>query len=108
MKIRLLSVLALALVVGLTGVAIAADTTLTGSVMCAKCTLKKADAKECQDVLVVKDAKGAAKEYYIAKNDVSEKFGHTCTGEKPATVVGAVAEKDGKTWVTATKMEEKK
>jgi len=32
---------------------------------------------------VVKDAKGAAKEYYIAKNDVSEKFGHTCKGESP-------------------------
>ena len=108
MKPRLPLVLALALVVGLAGVAMAADTTLTGSVMCAKCTLKKADAKECQDVLVVKDAKGVAKEYYIAKNDVSEKFGHVCTGEKPATVTGAVAEKDGKTWITATKMEEKK
>ncbi len=109
MKSPLLLVLAVALVVGLAGVATAADTTLTGSVMCAKCTLKKADAKECQDVLVVKDAKGgAAKEYYIAKNDVSEKFGHVCTGEKPATVTGAVAEKDGKTWITATKMEEKK
>jgi hypothetical protein len=108
MKPRLLLVFALALVIGLAGAAMAADTTLTGSVMCAKCTLKKADAKACQDVLVVKDAKGAAKEYYIAKNDVSEKFGHTCTGEKPATVVGAVAEKDGKTWITATTMEEKK
>jgi hypothetical protein len=108
MKIPVLLALALALVVGLAGVATAADTTLSGSVMCAKCTLKKADAKECQDVLVVKDAKGQAKEYYITKNDVLEKFGHTCTGEKPATVTGAVAEKDGKTWITATKMEEKK
>jgi hypothetical protein len=108
MKTRLALVVAVAFVIGLAGIASAADTTLTGSIMCAKCTLKKADAKECQDVLVVKDAKGEAKEYYIAKNDVSEKFGHTCTGEKPATVTGAVAEKDGKTWITATKMEEKK
>ena len=82
--------------------------TLTGSVMCAKCTLKKADAKACQNVLVVKDDKGVAKEYYVAANDVSEKFGHVCTGEKGAVVTGAVAEKDGKTWITPTKMDEKK
>jgi hypothetical protein len=108
MKPRLLLVYALVLVVGMAGVVMAADTTVTGAVMCAKCTLKKADAKECQDVLVVKDAKGATKEYYVAKNDVSEKFGHVCTGEKPATVTGAVSEKNGKTWITATKMEETK
>ena len=48
--------LAVALVVGLVAGATAGDEmTLTGKVMCAKCTLKKADAKECQDVLVVKD-----------------------------------------------------
>jgi hypothetical protein len=82
----------------------AADQTYTGTVMCAKCTLKKADAKECQDVLVVKNA-GATTEYYIAKNAVAEKFGHICTGEQPATVTGAVVEKDGKKWITATKME---
>ena len=100
--------LALVVFVGLAGTAWAADTTLTGTVMCAKCALKKADAKECQDVLVVKDAKGDAKEYYLAKNAVLEKFGHTCNGEKPATVTGAVSEKDGKTWITPTKMEEQK
>lgn len=108
MKPSLLLALALVLIVGLAGTTWAKDATLTGSVMCAKCVLKKADAKECQDVLVVKDAKGDAKEYYIAKNAVLEKFGHTCTGEKPATVTGAVSEKDGKTWITPTKMEEKK
>jgi hypothetical protein len=108
MRIVSVIVVALAFVVGTALVASAADTTLTGSVMCAKCTLKKADAKACQDVLVVKDAKGDAKEYYITKNDVLEKFGHTCTGEKPAVVTGTVEEKDGKTWITATKMEPKK
>ena len=101
--------LAVALVVGLVAGATAGDEmTLTGKIMCAKCTLKKADAKECQDVLVVKDDKGATTEYYITKNEVSEKFGHTCTGEKPATVTGSVSEKDGKKWVTATKIVEKK
>lgn len=108
MKMLTLIGLALALVVGFVATVPAADeTTLTGTVVCAKCTLKKADAKECQDVLVVKDGDQAG-EYYIAKNEVSKKFGHTCSGEKPATVTGSVAEKDGKKWITATKMEEKK
>ncbi len=106
MKSLLLGALAAAVIVGFVGTAAAADTTLTGSIMCAKCTLKKADAKVCQDVLVVKDDKGQTMEYYIAKNDVSKKFGHICTGEKPATVTGVVAETDGKTWITASKMEE--
>lgn len=108
MKTLSLFGLALALVVGLVAALPASDeATLTGNVVCAKCTLKKADAKECQNVLVVKDGDKTT-EYYIAKNEVSEKFGHVCTGEKPATVTGAVAQKDGKTWITPTKMEEKK
>ncbi len=108
MKTLSLIGLALALVVAVVAAVPAAEeVTLTGNVVCAKCTLKKADAKECQDVLVV--TKGdQTTEYYIAKNAVAEKFGHTCTGKKPATVTGTVAEKDGKTWITATKMEEKK
>ncbi len=108
MKSLTLLAVALALVVGLTSVASAADEkTLTGNIMCAKCTLKKADAKECQDVLVVK-AGDKATEYYITKNAVLTKFGHTCTGEKGAVVTGTVAEKDGKTWITPTKMAENK
>ena len=100
--------LALALVVGLVAAATAADeVTLTGKVLCAKCTLKKADAKECQNVLVVKDGDKTA-EYYVEKNDVATQFGHVCKGEKDAVVTGTVSEKDGKKWIAATKMEEKK
>ena len=108
MKTLSLLGLALALVIGFAAVLpAAADTTLTGSVVCAKCTLKKADAKQCQDVLVVKDGDKTS-EYYITKNPVAEKFGHTCSGQKPATVTGSVETKDGKTWITPTKMEENK
>jgi hypothetical protein len=100
--------LAVALVVGLVAVATAGDeTTVTGKIMCAKCALKKADAKECQDVLVVKDGDKTA-EYYVEKNEVAKAFGHTCQGEKAAVVTGKVTEKDGKKWISATKMEEKK
>jgi hypothetical protein len=100
--------LALALVVGLVAAATAGDeTTLTGNIMCAKCALKKPDATKCQDVLVVEDG-GKNTEYYIEKNPVAEKFGHVCQGVKPAVVTGKVTEKDGKKWISATKMEEKK
>ena len=107
MKTILKAGLALALVVGLVAPATAGDETLTGKVMCAKCTLKKADAKECQDVLVVKTGDKTA-EYYIEKNDVAKAFGHQCSGEKPAVVTGKVTEKDGKKWISAAKMEEPK
>lgn len=96
--------LALTLVLGLVAGAHAADeTTVSGKVMCAKCALKKADATKCQDVLVSDGA-----EYYVEKNAVSEKFGHVCGGEKPATVTGTVTEKDGKKWIAPSKMEEPK
>ncbi len=105
-----LAVALLAVVAVLFGATFAAaqEVTLSGKVVCAKCTLKKADAKECQDVLVVTADDKTTKEYYLTKNAVLEKFGHTCKGEKPAVVVGQVAEKDGKTWLTASKIEEKK
>ncbi len=101
--------LALALVVGFVAVAGAGEeTTVTGKVMCAKCSLKKADADKCQDVLVTKDAAGKVTEYYVEKNEVLKAFGHTCQGEKPAVATGTVTEKDGKKWIAATKMESPK
>lgn len=84
--------------------AFAADDTFKGEMVCAKCFLKKADATECQDVLLVKDATGATTEYYIVKNKVSQESGEACTDAIPATVMGAVSEKDGRKWLAATKI----
>lgn len=104
MRTLLKASLALALVVGLVASASAGEEkTLSGKVVCAKCTLKKADATKCQDVLVVEGA-----EYYVEKNAVSEKFGHVCSSSKAAVVTGAVSEKDGKKWIAPSKMEETK
>lgn len=107
MKSRALVAIALVAALGFATAALAADVSLSGKIACAHCTLKKADAKECQDVLVVAGEKGATTEYYLVKNAALEKFGHTCKGEKAATVTGAVSEKDGKKWITATKIEAK-
>ena len=75
--------------------------TVEGKITCAKCSLHADDAKDCQNVLVV----DASTQYYVVKNEVSEQYGHACKGEKAAVVTGTVAEKDGKKWITATKME---
>jgi|SRR5687767_5181801 len=80
------------------------ETTLKGEMVCAKCYLNKPDAKECQDVLLVKDARGATTEYYITKNKVSQESGEACTQTIPAVVVGTVSEKDGRKWLTASKI----
>jgi hypothetical protein len=79
------------------------DVTLKGEMVCAKCYLNKPDAKECQDVLLVKE-KGATAEYYVTKNKVSQEAGEACTQAIPATIVGAVSEKDGRKWITASKI----
>lgn len=85
----------------------AKDVTVTGKIVCAKCSLHKADAKECQNVIVA-TVDGKSVEYYLAKNKVSEEFGHVCQGEKNVVATGTVKEKDGKTWFDATKMEQPK
>src|SRR5262245_40981915 len=95
---------ALALVAGFVSTAVA-DETVTGKLMCAKCSLKKAGQDKCQDVLITTDAAGKTTEYYVEKNDVAKTFGHTCQGEKPASVTGASGKKDCKKWIAATKME---
>ncbi len=106
------TLVAVVLLLGLAGAALAADqpaakpaeVSLSGDVQCAMCILKKADAKGCQDVLVVTDKAGKT-EYYLVKNAVSEKFGMSCMKPRPAVATGTVSEKDGKKWLTASKLE---
>ena len=84
--------------------AVSLDEVFNGTLVCAKCGLQKADATECQDVLLVDD-NGTTTEYYITKNEVAEKSGEACTLKIPATVTGRVSQKDGKTWLTPSKIE---
>lgn len=107
--IRLLP--AIVAVIALAGFALAGDAaktvTVSGKIVCAKCTLGEADAKECQNVLVTeKDGKSVV--YYMTKNAVAEEFGHVCKAEKQVVATGTIAEKDGHTWINATKIEQAK
>ena len=79
------------------------EVTLTGNIACAHCTLKVEGVTECQDVLVVDGKDGG--NYFLVKNDALKQFGHACKGQKAAKVTGTVAEKDGKMWLTASKLE---
>jgi hypothetical protein len=102
MMLKLAMVAALVMGFALIGGAAEEAQTLTGKVVCGKCTLNKAAA--CQNVLVT--AEGT--EYYLAKSEAADKFGHVCKGEKTAKATGSVSEKDGKKWLTASAMEETK
>ena len=48
---------------------------------------------------------GKTMEYYIVVNEVAEEFGEVCTNTTKAKVTGTVSEKDGRKWITASKVE---
>lgn len=78
--------------------------TLKGKIACAKCSLGMKDQADCQNVLVVKSKEGEPSYFYLVDNEVAKEFGHTCMGEKGAIVTGTVEDKDGKQWLTPSKM----
>ena len=104
--------LCLALICAVVSPLRAAEQTLEGTLVCAKCFLKKADAKACQDVLLVdapnEKKDGKKTEYYISKNTVAKESGEVCTMQVKARVTGTVSQKDGKTWLTPSKIEKQK
>jgi len=104
---KLLLAVALLAGVALMGVpaALAADeTTLTGTMVCGKCTLHLTDS--CQNVLQV-TTDGKTVNYYLEQNEVS-KAAHdpVCHGDsEKVTVTGTVKETDGKKVLTPTKID---
>ncbi len=90
---------------GATTSALAADeTTITGTMVCGKCTLHETD--KCQNVVQVTED-GKTVNYYLKQNKVS-KDAHEpiCQGgSEKVTVTGTVKEKDGKKMMTPTKIE---
>jgi RecG-like helicase len=79
------------------------EVTITGEGKCAKCSLK--ETEKCQNVIQTKED-GKTVTYYIAKNDVSDKFHKTvCQETKKVTATGKVKEVDGKKELTVTKID---
>ncbi len=78
--------------------------TLEGTVMCAKCVLEEEGREKCQNVLVVKED-GKPMHYYLTATEANKGFGDVCMKTPTVRVTGTVSEKDGKTWMDATKIE---
>jgi len=81
-----------------------AATTITGNMVCGKCTLH--ETKECQNVVQVTQD-GKTINYYLEMNDVS-KAAHDpiCGGSsEKVTVTGIVKETDGKKTMTPSKID---
>jgi len=78
------------------------EKTLKGTITCAKCDLKEADA--CATVIKVKEDDKDVVYYFDAK---SHKKNHKtiCQEPKKGSVTGTVSEKDGKKIITVTKIE---
>ena len=84
--------------------AAAKETTITGNMVCGKCTLH--ETEKCQNVVQVAED-GKTVNYYLKHNEVSKKeHSAICHGDsEKVTVTGTVKEKDGKKTLTPTKIE---
>ncbi|HVU26834.1 MAG TPA: hypothetical protein VHG71_03765 [Verrucomicrobiae bacterium] len=107
MKKLMLILAAGVLLAGMTSRSLAADkkeVTVTGNMVCAKCTLH--ETKSCQNVVQVAQGTNTVN-YYLTQNDVS-KAAHDpiCEGApEKVTVTGTVKEKGGKKILTPTKID---
>ncbi len=78
--------------------------TLEGKVLCAKCAFQEEGREKCQNVLVVEED-GKTAHYYLTATEANEGFGDVGMKSPTVRVTGTVSEKDGKTWMDATKIE---
>ncbi len=106
MRFAGLIVLGLGVLAALTTGVQAADkeVTLKGTIVCAKCALKEANA--CTTAIVVKEQGKDVTYLFQDKGAREEYHEEVCGGgRKEGTVTGVVTEKDGKKWITPKKVE---
>ncbi len=78
------------------------EMTLKGTITCAKCDLGV--EPKCATVIKVKEGDKDVVYYFDTKGDKAN-HGKICKSPKEGTVTGTVAEKDGKKWITVSKVE---
>ena len=79
------------------------EVTLKGTITCSKCGLK--ETEDCGNAIVVKDGDKEVTYYFKDKGAKESYHEPVCGGgRKDATVTGVVSEKDGKKWVTPSKV----
>ena len=77
---------------------------LEGTIVCSKCTLK--ETKQCGNAIIVKENGKDVTYYFIDKGNGEDYHDEVCGGgKKTGTVVGVVSEKDGKKYITPSKVE---
>lgn len=103
-KLKLMLALLAGLAIVSATTALAEETTITGNMVCGKCTLHETES--CQNVVQVTED-GKTVNYYLKHNAVSkDAHGAICHGEtEKVTVTGTVKEKDGKKMMTPTKID---
>jgi hypothetical protein len=86
------------------------EVVLTGTMICAKCGLKEPGVKKCTNALRVKEGDKTVTYYLEDKGNGEDYHEGLCGGgtKENVKVTGTATEKDGKLWVKATKIEEKK
>ncbi|HAM72582.1 MAG TPA: hypothetical protein DCM86_13150 [Verrucomicrobiales bacterium] len=106
MKTLITTFAAIAAAMFLSTSANAAEKTLKGEGLCAKCELK--ETTKCQNAIRVEEG-GKKVVYYIDESDATKGLHKKlCSATEKLTVKGTVSEKDGKKWVKASKVEEAK
>jgi hypothetical protein len=80
------------------------EVTLKGDIVCAKCELKV--TKKCTTAIVVKEGDKEVTYYFLDKGNKEDYHEEVCGGgRKAGTVKGTITVKDGKKWITPTKVE---
>jgi hypothetical protein len=80
------------------------EVALKGDILCAKCELK--ETKKCTTAIVVKEGDKEVTYYFLDKGNKEDYHEEVCGGgRKEGKVTGTISVKDGKKWITPTKVE---
>lgn len=80
------------------------EVTVKGTILCAMCALK--ETNKCQTAIQMKEGEKTVTYYFDDKGDKEGHHDPVCGGErKQGSVAGKVTERDGKKYITPSKVE---